>query len=133
MTSMEKNYIKKNTLKKFISERNFHRIKKSLVFITMNSLLMREVLDHGVDRKDFCDLVGLEVYVPTDEMYDLTEQAYTYSSTLYDIYGASDQFEKKADSFFKVCFIINLGRFKGGSRSTAKLPMEFSVNTILLL
>ena len=72
----------------------------------MNSLLMREVLDHGVDRKDFCDLVGLEVYVPTDEMYDLTEQSYTYSSTLYDIYGASDQFEKKADSFFKVRFII---------------------------
>ena len=100
---------------KLISERNFHRVKKSFVFevffITMNSLLMREVLDHGVDRKDFCDLVGLEVYVPTDEMYDLTEQAYTYSSTLYDIYGASDQFEKKADSFFKVRFIINLGHF----------------------
>ena len=44
----------------------------------------------------------MKVYVPTDEMYDLTEQAYAYSSTLYDIYGASDQFEKKADSFFKV-------------------------------
>ena len=44
----------------------------------------------------------MKVYVPTDEMYDLTEQAYSYSSTLYDIYGASDQFEKKADSFFKV-------------------------------
>ena len=40
--------------------------------------------------------------VPTDEMYDLTEQAYTYSGQLYDIYGASDQFEKKAASFLKV-------------------------------
>ena len=97
------------TLKKLISERNSHRIKKSLIieafFITMNSLLMREILDHGVDRKDFCDLVGPEVYVPTDEMYDLSEQSCTYNSTLYDIYGASDQFEKKADSFFKVRFI----------------------------
>ena len=47
---------------------------------------------------------SIKVYVPTDEMYDLTEQAYAYSSTLYDIYGASDKFEKQADSFFKVIF-----------------------------
>jgi len=70
-------------------------------FVAMNSVLMNKVLNNGVDRHDFCELVGIEVYVPTDEMYDLTEQAYAYSSTLYDIYGASDQFEKKADSFFK--------------------------------
>ena len=50
----------------------------------------------------FFSFHSIKVYVPTDEMYDLTEQAYAYSSTLYDIYGASDQFEKKADSFFKV-------------------------------
>ena len=32
-------------------------------FIAMNSVLMKEVLNNGVDRHDFCELVGLEVTI----------------------------------------------------------------------
>ena len=32
-----------------------------LCFVAMNSVLMNDVLNNGVDRHDFCELVGLEV------------------------------------------------------------------------
>ena len=64
----------------------------------MNSVIMKEVLNNGVDRHDFCELVGLEVCILLYILLFVCPKSFWDSLNIY-FYG------KLKNDYFYCCLL----------------------------